>query len=158
MNGPRRKVAKKERIMDKQKRINLKSKRKRTLIRKAIEVSEMCDLDVLIIIRDREMNKVMQYNSSPVNGCKKDDVFTIDSAIRALKEVNQTPKYYQLYSNADYKKLQLNQREGGKDEEEDSSTSKHDNKPQNTDENFEQNQEKNRLPDREQDKKVDVPA
>ena len=88
MNGPRRKVAKKERILDKQKRINLKSKRKRTLIRKAIEVSEMCDLDVLIIIRDWEMNKVMQYNSSLANGDPAQESFTIQQATRALNEVN----------------------------------------------------------------------
>ena len=44
------KVIRKEVIEDKAKRINLKSKRKRTLIRKAIEVSQMCELEILILI------------------------------------------------------------------------------------------------------------
>ena len=50
-------------IEDKLKRINYKSKRTRTLIRKAIEVSQMCDLDVLLVLHDREFDKITQYNS-----------------------------------------------------------------------------------------------
>lgn len=48
-------------VKDKIKRINLKSKRKRTLIKKAIEVSHMCNLDIFIIINDRDCDKVIQY-------------------------------------------------------------------------------------------------
>ena len=51
----------KMRINDRGKRINLKSKRLRNLIKKCIELSQMCDLDIAVIIRDREMNKVTQY-------------------------------------------------------------------------------------------------
>ena len=46
------------RIDDRNKRINLKSKRLRNLIKKAIELSQMCDLDISIVIRDQEMKRV----------------------------------------------------------------------------------------------------
>ena len=46
-------------IKDKSKRQNHKSKRVRTLIRKAIEVSQMCDLDILIVVKDREFDKII---------------------------------------------------------------------------------------------------
>ena len=59
-------------IDDKQQRINTKSKQKRTLIRKAIEVSKMCSLDILIVIRDKETNKLYEYNS----GKPTDSLFT----------------------------------------------------------------------------------
>lgn len=53
----------KEAIDDKLKRINLKSKRKRTLLKKIIEMSQMCKLEMLLIIHDAEMNKIIEYNS-----------------------------------------------------------------------------------------------
>ena len=65
-------------IDNKQQRINIKSKRKRTLVRKAIEVSQMCSLDILIIIRDNETNKVYEYNSGNI----ETDLFTLLEATR----------------------------------------------------------------------------
>lgn len=53
----------KQAIDDRLKRINLKSKRKRTLLKKIIEMSQMCKLDMLLVIHDAEMNKVIEYNS-----------------------------------------------------------------------------------------------
>lgn len=50
-------------IQDKAKRINLKSKRTRTLIRKAIEVSQLCNLDIHLVMRDRDQNKLIEYSS-----------------------------------------------------------------------------------------------
>ena len=52
-----------ELIKDKSKRINLKSKRTRTLFRKAIEVSRMCNLDIFIMINDRDSSRILEYNS-----------------------------------------------------------------------------------------------
>ena len=51
-------------ITNKVKRINLKSKRKRTLIKKAIEVSTMCNLDMCIVIRDPDNGKIFTYQST----------------------------------------------------------------------------------------------
>ena len=52
-----------QRIDDRLSRINLKSKRMRTLIKKTIELSQLCDLDISLVVRDREMNKFIIYNS-----------------------------------------------------------------------------------------------
>lgn len=49
-NNRKQKEQKKQLIDDKLKRINLKSKRKKTLIKKAIEISQMCQVDILLVI------------------------------------------------------------------------------------------------------------
>ena len=71
-----------ERIQDRLKRINLKSKRLRNLIKKGIELSEMCDLDILIVIKDREMDKITQYCS----GQPDTGLFTLGAAGRAVEK------------------------------------------------------------------------
>ena len=48
---------------DKIKRLNLKGKRKKNLIKKAIELSQMLDMDMLIVFRDIDTGKITQYNS-----------------------------------------------------------------------------------------------
>ena len=68
LRNKNKQAKKKDLIQDKAKRINLKSKRTRTLIRKAIELSQMCDMDIHIVLKDREFNKVVEYGSSGVNG------------------------------------------------------------------------------------------
>ena len=45
-------------IEQRKKRINAKSKRRKNLIKKAIEFRRMCGLEVLIVIKDNEFNKV----------------------------------------------------------------------------------------------------
>ena len=46
------------------KRINIKSKRRKCLLKKAIELRYMCDLEVLVIIKDKEFKRITIYNSS----------------------------------------------------------------------------------------------
>jgi hypothetical protein len=41
------------------------SKRKRGLFKKAIELSSLCDLDICIVIFDREKQKIFEFNSDP---------------------------------------------------------------------------------------------
>ena len=72
-------------IDDRLKRINLKSKRKKTLIKKAIEISQMCQVDVLLVINDPEMNKMIEYNS----GSREEGFFTLDRALRCFDLVKQ---------------------------------------------------------------------
>lgn len=50
-------------VPDRLKRINLKSKRMRTLFKKAIELSKMCNIDISMQVWDQEMKKMYQYNS-----------------------------------------------------------------------------------------------
>ena len=54
-----RATKRKEKVEDKMKRINLMSKRKKTLLKKAMEMSQMFSLDVLLIIQDDHMNKII---------------------------------------------------------------------------------------------------
>ena len=91
MNNRKVKEQRKQVIDDKLKRINLKSKRKKTLIKKAIEISQMCQVDILLVMQDREMNKVIEYNS----GTKNDGLFTMNSALQAFNDVKEKTKKYQ---------------------------------------------------------------
>ena len=50
-------------IEEKRKRANMKSKRKRNLFKKTCELEKMFDLDICIVIRDRETDKVYQFKS-----------------------------------------------------------------------------------------------
>ena len=50
---------------DRIRRINIKSKRRKNMFKKAMELRSMCGLDVLIIVKDPDYNKVQMYNSSP---------------------------------------------------------------------------------------------
>ena len=95
----------KDLIQDKAKRINLKSKRTRTLIRKAIEVSQMCDLDIHIVLRDREFNKVVEYNSINADG----QTFSIEAAKKLIEQFTQiaSKKYFRVYTDADYENLKV---------------------------------------------------
>ena len=49
-------------IKDKQRRINIKSKRRRNFYKKAIELKNMCGLEMLVIVKDKEYNKVYVYD------------------------------------------------------------------------------------------------
>ena len=66
------------RCENKVKRLNLKGKRKRNLVKKAIELSQMLDMDIVIIFRDIDTGKITQYNSG--NGATGRPLFTIENA------------------------------------------------------------------------------
>lgn len=94
------------RINDRMKRINLKSKRLRNLIKKAIELSQMCDLDISMVLRDREMNKVTQYCS----GTPEDGLFNAEEAVTALENQKSLDKAIKKYTDNDYKILKTKER------------------------------------------------
>ena len=52
-------------VEDRNKRLNIKSKRRRNLLKKAIEIKRMCDLQMFIVLWDPEFDKTFVYNSSP---------------------------------------------------------------------------------------------
>lgn len=91
-------------IEDKAKRINLKSKRTRTLFRKAIEVSQMCNLDIFILMKDRDSNKVIEYASIDANH----QVFTLKNVLEILdkfKDVDRMARNFRRYTDHDYEAL-----------------------------------------------------
>ena len=47
-------------------RVTTLSKRKRSLLKKAIELSVMCDLEVFMIIFDKKKQKLFELNSNPM--------------------------------------------------------------------------------------------
>lgn len=71
----------KTKVEDKLKRINLKSKRLRNLVKKAIELSQMCELHISLVVKDPEMNKFTQYCS----GNPQTGMYTITRALEELK-------------------------------------------------------------------------
>ena len=77
-------------IEDKALRINIKSKRKRTLLRKAIEVSRLCNLQILIVIRDTESNKIIEYNSGKSN----QDHFSLERASQIKQSYSLSHVFY----------------------------------------------------------------
>ena len=52
----------------------MKHKRKRNLIKKAIELSVVMDMDIYMVLRDRDTGKYSQYTSATQSG----GLFTID--------------------------------------------------------------------------------
>ena len=92
-----------QRIEDKERRVNLKCKRKRNLFKKAIELSTMCEMDVLIVLRDRDTGRFQQYSS----GSKLTGQFTVEkvqSDIVAHKAVGRKVK---ILDDSDYGRVRL---------------------------------------------------
>ena len=61
----------------------------------------MCDLDIAIIIWDREMFKITQYCS----GCPDKGMFTIEEAIKALEKEKYLDRNVKIYNDSDYNAL-----------------------------------------------------
>lgn len=60
-------------IKDQTKMTNAKSKRRRNLVKKAIELSSLCDLETILVVRDAKNRRVTIYESAP-------EEFSIDDA------------------------------------------------------------------------------
>ena len=67
-------------IDDKGKRINLKSKRKKTLLKKIIEFSQLCGMNIFMVIHDTEIGRVIQYTS----GTREKGLFDLKKAQEVL--------------------------------------------------------------------------
>ena len=98
MSRKQKQAQKNDLIEDKALRINIKSKRKRTLLRKAIEVSRLCNLQILIVIRDIESKKIIEYNS----GKSPRDHFTLETA---LKDKVSEAFTHVFYNDTSYNEL-----------------------------------------------------
>ena len=87
-------------VEDKHSRTNMKSKRKKTLIKKVIEFSQLFNLDVMLIIHDKEALKLYEYNS----GCLDHERFTFKSAQKIRKMAVDTG-YHKLITDHYYDKV-----------------------------------------------------
>ena len=96
-----KKVHCKKKIDNRLKRINLKSKRMRNLIKKAIELSQMCDLDISMVVRDREMEKFTMYHS----GTKQKGMFTHEKAMEDLQKLSGLQRGIKIYCDDHYRLL-----------------------------------------------------
>ena len=61
-------------VEGKGKRSNMKGKRRRNFLKKAIELEKMFDLDICIVIKDRETDKFFQY----MGGSEEQGLFDIE--------------------------------------------------------------------------------
>ena len=69
-----------ETIKNQAKLTNVKSKRRRNLVKKAIELSNLCDLETILLIRDKKNRRVTLYESDPQG-------FSLDQAQEQLEEI-----------------------------------------------------------------------
>ena len=73
------------------------NKRKRGLLKKVIELSTFCDMDVFLVIFDRNKKQLVEFNSSS------------DFSLRTLKKLfvakNMSKLKYEKYHNEDYELL-----------------------------------------------------
>ena len=58
----------------------MKSKRRRNLVKKAIELSSLCDLETILVVRDKKNRRITLYESSPKS-------FSLDKAREQLEEI-----------------------------------------------------------------------
>ena len=88
-------------IEDRMKRINLKSKRKKTLLKKVIEFSGLFKLDILLVIQDNEMNKVIEYNSGAMT---QGTLFTLEEATKSIQQARKKSKIHKYITDDNYNK------------------------------------------------------
>ena len=94
-------LKKNELVEDYEKRINLKSKRKKTLVRKIMEFSQMIGIDIYLVMHDGEMNRVITYSS----GTKAKGLFTSENASQVMDHARRGFKYLKELTDDDYLKF-----------------------------------------------------
>ena len=70
----------------------------------------MCNLDIHIVLKDRDFNKVIEYNSVS----KDEKQFTIQAAKELLDSLSGLAlrRNYKLYTDDDYENLKTHPRDG----------------------------------------------
>ena len=95
----KKKIDKLKLIDDKNQRNVAFCKRKRGFLKKAIELSSLCDQKIFILIFDGNRKRAVQFSSH--------EEFHIESAYNAIKESkSQHQNCYEKFTNADYQRLE----------------------------------------------------
>jgi ubiquitin C-terminal hydrolase len=97
---PRHNIDKTAPVEDPKKRTITFCKRKKELVMRAIELSNMCCVDVLLVVRNPESNRMTYFSSQKE--------FNLKAAIEAKKE-SLKPEYanlYERFTNSDYDLIQ----------------------------------------------------
>jgi hypothetical protein len=63
----------------------------------------MCDLDILIVIRDRQLDKVTKYTSGSLT--EEREIFTVKDAAMSVKEKELDGKNMKSFTDDDYEEL-----------------------------------------------------
>ena len=71
------------------------------MIKKAMELSALCNLDVIVLVRDIEFNKITYYNSS--KNAIENEQFSLEEAIKLIKSDTKLVEYM----NNDYDTLHM---------------------------------------------------
>lgn len=96
----KRKIDKSKKIEDKNQRGVAFCKRKRGFLKKAIELSRLCDQKIFMVMYDSDKDRVIQYSS--------DTTFQLKGAYDVVKRMKGTDgSNFESYTNDDYNKFEL---------------------------------------------------
>lgn len=101
-----------ERIENKARRVNLKCKRKRNIIKKAIELNKMLEMSVYMVLFDRDTGKYFQYAS----GDARVGHFNLEKVRMELDQLRDVGKELRCFDDDDFERLRI-PRPGERDEE-----------------------------------------
>ena len=102
------------RCQNKERRVNLKSKRKRNLIKKSIELSKMLDMKVLILFKDLDTEKISIYNS----GDQATGHFNLETALQEVQLFQDKGNVIKSFDDEDYDGLKVGPAKHGGHKEE----------------------------------------
>lgn len=95
----------KQLIEDRERRRNLKSKRKRNLFKKAIELSQMCNMKVLILVHDTDTDKISQYSSGGLDGLN--EIYSVERAVTEYVRLQKLDGKIKIFNDKDYDELKI---------------------------------------------------
>ena len=76
-------------------------------VKKGIELAAMLDMDIYLVLNDKDSGKVSEYTS----GNDSQGHFNLDKAIQFLEDYKRNGGVVKAYDDNDYHKLKLNQGE-----------------------------------------------
>lgn len=88
-------------MQGRQKLQNLRCKRRRSLLKKSIELTKNFGTNMLVIMQDKDNGKFFQYAS----GDKESGLFTLDKVQQELRSLDANGGTIKVYGDEDYRNL-----------------------------------------------------